>query len=279
MENTRYSGCWKLLHEDHLHTRGEYRDQTWPATKSSGSPPHTWRILANVVPWAVLVGITSTHVENTTQLSLLNLVIQDHLHTRGEYTPAGRMKVNVLGSPPHTWRILVLRQWFYGHLRITSTHVENTWRGICELQLIKDHLHTRGEYANGWIIAAPTLGSPPHTWRIPHHFFIGNDMNRITSTHVENTVLRAPFRQALQDHLHTRGEYMTFCKKRLKKSGSPPHTWRIPHLAIWSLPIQRITSTHVENTVNKSQYNNNHKTIDPKISSLCQLLLYLFLSH
>ena len=88
-----------------------------------------------------------------------------------------------------------------------------------------------------------------------------------------------PSMTGLWDHLHTRGEYTPAGIAKLMSRGSPPHTWRIQLAFIGQKLAFRITSTHVENTVNKSQYNNNHKTIDPKISSLCQLLLYLFLSH
>ena len=102
---------------------------------------------------------------------------------------------------------------------------------------------------------------------------------RITSTHVENTLRGETNIADDGDHLHTRGEYRLVVMMIRFCLGSPPHTWRIPSHKSHVRDSHRITSTHVENTVNKSQYNNNHKTIDPKISSLCQLLLYLFMSH
>ena len=144
------------------------------------------------------------------------------------------------GSPPHTWRILRTGLMGPAAGRITSTHVENTLLFVAVHDLL--------------------TGSPPHTWRIPVFHDEALIPARITSTHVENT-------QLFYDN-----DYSV-------RKGSPPHTWRIPDHAPSRELSKRITSTHVENTVNKSQYNNNHKTIDPKISSLCQLLLYLFLSH
>ena len=123
------------------------------------------------------------------------------------------------------------------------------------------------------------LGSPPHTWRIRFLATFKITRTRITSTHVENTRSASLSLISGKDHLHTRGEYEEKVIMRKTYKGSPPHTWRIPLIKLTQGTGYRITSTHVENTVNKSQYNNNHKTIDPKISSLCQLLLYLFLSH
>ena len=50
-----------------------------------GSPPHTWRILKHIIVSASLLGITSTHVENTLAGAGVALDAGDHLHTRGEY--------------------------------------------------------------------------------------------------------------------------------------------------------------------------------------------------
>ena len=53
-----------------------------------------------------------------------------------------------IGSPPHTWRILLLIALINDTRRITSTHVENTLVVVIKLALFRDHLHTRGEYNN-----------------------------------------------------------------------------------------------------------------------------------
>ena|SRR5699024_6045502 len=144
-------------------------------------------------------------------------------------------------------------------MRITSTHVENTSLSIRLVISFWDHLHTRGEYSVLVLLAGTLVGSPPHTWRILIYAILSYKILGITSTHVENT------------------SFIYFSSRY--HLGSPPHTWRILICEERERFDDGITSTHVENTVNKSQYNNNHKTIDPKISSLCQLLLYLFLSH
>ena len=71
---------------------------------------------------------------------------RDHLHTRGEYLIMVKQITDLTGSPPHTWRILTVPKGQAGKLRITSTHVENTFGVSATINTIK--------------------GSPPHTWRI-----------------------------------------------------------------------------------------------------------------
>ena len=102
---------------------------------------------------------TKNGVQNTLQ-SL------DHLHTRGEYTHHFGQDYTVEGSPPHTWRILMIVRFLKGFIRITSTHVENTLSSALAARSNKDHLHTRGEYKELLKRYPTDPGSPPHTWRI-----------------------------------------------------------------------------------------------------------------
>ena len=92
--------------KDHLHIRGEY------LTKLI----HTQQVLR----------ITSTYVENTKKKLIGLAPMEDHLHIRGEYLHALNTVASLVGSPPHTWRIL--EQTFRGinNYGITSTYVENT---------------------------------------------------------------------------------------------------------------------------------------------------------
>ena len=73
---------------DHLHIRGEYLPIDYIMTSE--------------------VGITSTYVENTPEISSAVSANEDHLHIRGEYQNTSKKKFSKLGSPPHTWRILIL---------------------------------------------------------------------------------------------------------------------------------------------------------------------------
>ena len=154
--------------------------------------------------------------------------LKDHLHTRGEYRgDLGEWKAR-MGSPPHTWRILIDYCIENGKQGITSTHVENTLLNV--------------------VLILFQSGSPPHTWRIPSSAFLIGSSTRITSTHVENTAHQSLCRRSTWDHLHTRGEYVRISKMVSRVLGSPPHTWRI-HTGYTNLHCNvGITSTHVENT-------------------------------
>ena len=93
-----------------------------------------------------------------------------------------------IGSSPHTWRILELRQPLEMPIRIISTYVENT-RTLSGLgKSSRDHLHIRGEYIRVLKPTGTLLGSSPHTWRIPANGIMSAGEGRIISTYVENTL-------------------------------------------------------------------------------------------
>ena len=174
VENTYRIRSYIDQHWDHLHIRGEYTLHKSSDPTSIGSPPHTWRIQEAQRQSDLQAGITSTHVENTLQLFQEHHRSWDHLHTRGEYSWKWFSRHYELGSPPHTWRILQTSWESWSPFGITSTHVENTNAIPCFCSLVKDHLHTRGEYRASELEA--------------------NTQTRITSTHVENTKQRTRVR-------------------------------------------------------------------------------------
>ena len=139
-------------------------------------------------------------------------------------------------------------------MRITSTYVENTKYYHQHQDHGRDHLHIRGEYFKNLLLMTLATGSPPHTWRILLQIGVLTMLIRITSTYVENTEEITPNDLKFEDHLHIRGEYLKPSTQAFLNLGSPPHTWRIPP---YDRPMDvniRITSTYVENTVNKSLY-------------------------
>ena len=213
--------------EDHLHIRGEYPALVVPTFLLLGSPPHTWRILEGGNVFKDEWGITSTYVENTRSCRLCQLNHWDHLHIRGEYPTDIFCVHQVIGSPPHTWRIrnqFFLQHWLLG---ITSTYVENTFSICCLLARLRDHLHIRGEYFGVVQLVHITKGSPPHTWRILNSSCKVFIVFRITSTYVENTKPYHYTYKYAEDHLHIRGEYSNAAFLLIVMLGSPPHTWRI----------------------------------------------------
>ena len=112
---------------------------------------------------------------------------------------------------------------------ITSTYVENTVLNETPKEKVWDHLHIRGEYISCKQQLDGHSGSPPHTWRILIYFLFVAVCSGITSTYVENTDTSFSEETILEDHLHIRGEYSS--------------------ILLSHLPLRRITSTYVENTL------------------------------
>ena len=69
--------------------------------------------------------------------------------------------------------------------------------------------------------------------------------------------MRAKERVLVWDHLHIRGEYILPWLHIEARLGSPPHTWRILSKGYCRFMANGITSTYVENTLNKSRYIND----------------------
>ena len=133
----------------------------------------------------------------------------------------------MLGSSPHTWRILTQYPIEIGDLRIISTYVENTKFRISGIFRHKDHLHIRGEYQSCSSTSIYQLGSSPHTWRIHIDMDKTSGRVRIISTYVENTFFFSVMAITSWDHLHIRGEYQILITVKFNPLGSSPHTWRI----------------------------------------------------
>ena len=111
---------------DHLHIRGENNSTNQLELLKRGSPPHTWRkLLCNICATAFF-RITSTYVEKTAIACINFPRFQDHLHIRGENLTRMSIHSTLSGSPPHTWRKLVLLSYRQKEHRITSTYVEKT---------------------------------------------------------------------------------------------------------------------------------------------------------
>ena len=83
-------------------------------------------------------------MENTKRKLTEHLAKEDHLHIRGEYNMFQSYADEILGSPPHTWTMILNHR--SSQLRITSTYVENTKHKSNLQRIMADHLHIRGEY-------------------------------------------------------------------------------------------------------------------------------------
>lgn len=69
--------------------RGEHKELNIKQKEKEGSPPHTWRTLIFQRIAKLNIRITSTYVENTFFRYLRVLLVEDHLHIRGEHQERG----------------------------------------------------------------------------------------------------------------------------------------------------------------------------------------------
>ena len=98
------------------------------------------------------------------------------------------------------------------------------------------------------LIRSSNAGSSPHTWRILIKPAVLQEVLRIISTYVENTIIQHSCRSFSEDHLHIRGEYSLKGETSRLYKGSSPHTWRIQIILVGVHLATRIISTYVENT-------------------------------
>ena len=108
----------------------------------------------------------------------------------------------------------------------TSTDVEKTGRLLKHRTAVKKHLHGRGEDHIVHLPNAPSVETPPRTWRRPPRrskpkFGSGN-----TSTDVEKTNTAKSSHAIAEKHLHGRGEDSVATEPTHSFSETPPRTWR-----------------------------------------------------
>ncbi len=112
----------------HLHGRGE----DWSALKNGllavETPPRTWR--RPILTSGVITNArnTSTDVEKTLRRCAASPLCGKHLHGRGEDLLLIILIIQLIETPPRTWRRLSVRLLRSHMVRNTSTDVEKTAR-------------------------------------------------------------------------------------------------------------------------------------------------------
>ena len=154
-----------------------------------------------------------------------------------------------MGSPPHTWGILINDFDKFSLCRITPTYMGNTFVRLVGILMVKDHPHIHGEYQTDVAPSDNNQGSPPHTWGIPDEYEIRKDGDRITPTYMGNTSAVWPDCLAIWDHPHIHGEYQKIIYLKISIIGSPPHTWGIRNYKQTQVVLDRITPTYMGNTL------------------------------
>ena len=90
--------------------------------------------------------ITPTYMGNTNWSKIADQLLEDHPHIHGEYKNVVLCLTVVLGSPPHTWGILIAFNDFIALIRITPTYMGNTKCSQRAKKQFRDHPHIHGEY-------------------------------------------------------------------------------------------------------------------------------------
>ena len=91
---------------DHPHMRGEYAGLVVHQILGHGSSPHAWGIHVNGHGLLIVLRIIPTCVGNTQKPTSYATRSADHPHIRGEYIRNAMLKLQGIGSSPHTWGIL-----------------------------------------------------------------------------------------------------------------------------------------------------------------------------
>src|SRR5271157_2949403 len=87
----------------HPHTRGDNSSGRASPSRIAGSPPHTWGQLIHWQAFQTIYRFTPTHVGTILEFYTFHDHQSVHPHTRGDNQLKQTIRVNLIGSPPHTW--------------------------------------------------------------------------------------------------------------------------------------------------------------------------------
>ena len=143
---------------------------------------------------AILQGFTPAYAGNTLRLSGFMNSPQVHPRIRGEYLPAGVLRAQEEGSPPHTRGIQSTPPAPLPPTRFTPAYAGNTGQGYSCSAACRVHPRIRGEYNYSGRPPHSAHGSPPHTRGIPMRGRSRTSLDRFTPAYAGNT--SAPARQS-----------------------------------------------------------------------------------
>ena len=130
----------------HPHIHGEYVTEAICADAASGSPPHTWGILAGTITKYTGNRFTPTYMGNTCTAERYLSRFPVHPHIHGEYEWCKVSFDLPSGSPPHTWGIHP-GTWTLSIIpRFTPTYMGNTRAEYEKIKNTAVHPHIHGEY-------------------------------------------------------------------------------------------------------------------------------------
>ena len=146
---------------DHPRLRGEYCDDVFDASPSSGSPPLARGVLFHLLGLNHLQRITPACAGSTNVALAFFRSSWDHPRLRGEYNTMKEVREVWQGSPPLARGVphKVSRSELYSG--ITPACAGSTKTSIIFLYAWKDHPRLRGEYSLHLFAIWLRLGSPP----------------------------------------------------------------------------------------------------------------------
>ena len=104
VEKIRYRIPLRHRARKHLHIRGENIAASRRFARNKETPPHTWRKFAFWCDFSGCSGNTSTYVEKMSPKASTVVLLEKHLHIRGENQQSKISRPLEEETPPHTWR-------------------------------------------------------------------------------------------------------------------------------------------------------------------------------
>ncbi len=120
-------------------------------------------------------GITPAYAGITQTFQYIRLILLDHPRIRGDYHRLRHLLLQLLGSPPHTRRLLGYSEDHDYLFRITPAYAGITIYLWPVGYRLKDHPRIRGDYGTLGEQEEVEQGSPPHTRGLLscHEFHLG----------------------------------------------------------------------------------------------------------
>ncbi len=213
-----------------------------------GSSPHAWGTLEQIALGGNVQRFIPTCVGNTTIRVGTGLDLSVHPHMRGEHRSSHIRDTLWLGSSPHAWGTLVLKEVDLIGNRFIPTCVGNTITVRPCTRRGTVHPHMRGEHTEKVCSLYSASGSSPHAWGTQDVPLVTVHINRFIPTCVGNTHPVDQFFISPSVHPHMRGEHCPFPFDPDMRRGSSPHAWGTQHRPGSGIRRGRFIPTCVGNT-------------------------------
>ena len=190
-----------------------------------GSPPRVWGRPSLTAVGENACRFTPTCVGTTGVMVDAKSRTPVHPHVCGDDSPAKRMVLRPVGSPPRVWGRLTLEAHVFAAGRFTPTCVGTTGSTGASLRLWSVHPHVCGDDRNGYGYGLGFCGSPPRVWGRPVRGWRAAAASRFTPTCVGTTCRARQPRLCPAVHPHVCGDDGWPARSVACTFGSPPRVW------------------------------------------------------